>query len=1188
MSIDRRYMGALGFIRKGALVGLAVILACSLVPLLPQQGLAQRQDEAGAPRLLTQMAFDLTDPDGSAFIQEHPLNALFAAEGVDKPAIPQAAVDAACSELGVEDGSEVDVAWCGYLESDAPVIEGTCALSAEEAGDAWRFVVSEEVESGDVARVDVPVTKGAFRCSMAADLQRSGVVEMDLGEDAHTVSYEVCLSNAQDEDARALSQIPAPDALTYQTETKICALPLQAKGVYEVRAAARQSDDLEVKAVHEDGRLSVAFKPKRMFPSEEVSVELSWGSWRSSVSIPLQQPAKKAVRVAVDDQPFRLLGDQAKAVRSDLVNQAEGLGFAHEDLQNGEGRTIEPFDFDGFALGYPSPLTMGPFSVEGVVQLNALLSDRYALANDRFSFQVSAVEEEPGPERLFVNGAASDNWVNTIPVARYEGHRLSSQLAEGYEAELPMNAAEGSYVDQLIFARSEEDGVITQIRAAYNLDMTPPAFIAITVDGEQQRFDDTLFMHDAAHIIISATDPACSAAAVEENAVSGLSAEGAHIEYVDSGEGRTHIKEGIQLSDDRASGTFAFDIEGDQNVPVDSIKGYLWDRAGNQAPVDMDGIKRIPEDVMRVVADAAPPTLSVSFDRGSADAGGFFNEERTGAFTVRDPHFSYVRTYDGDQPVVTITENGVAHVFRASQFTRQEGDAWSVSYRFSNDADYVVAAQARDLVGKTSERFAASFTIDRTAPALNVSFDDEPASNGKYYRTARTATISVVERNFSPELIQVNANAKPGNADFVEAAHVSGWASEGDVRACTVLFPGDGVYDLEVSGRDRALNALQTYACPEFTIDATEPEITIRINGEEAASPCALREGCGISVQVHDANLDPLSEMTIDAIGLNTAEDPYEGVRDETPTDITFSGADLPHIPENDGIYQLQVTARDLAGNNCTEMVEWSVNRFGSTYLLDERTRAMVGRRCIRPDDLCDVRITEINPSGLSEEKAMVSMAQGMKMRTLEKGEDYTLREKADELWPAYEYVIDKKGFLANGTYQIALNSMDAAGNSSMNALSSRDVEGATAEVSFAVDDAAPLISFSGTDVQSIPSDEHAVGVRISDNMDVASATIRVNGEEVSALGAEELSGSEGVEVTLHESDQRQVVSVRAADRAGNISEAETALLFVNADPISCALHEPGTFIFFAISAVVIAVCVLWKMRKPRMIQRLH
>ena len=113
------------------------------------------------------------------------------------------------------------------------------------------------------------------------------------------------------------------------------------------------------------------------------------------------------------------------------------------------------------------------------------------------------------------------------------------------------------------------------------------------------------------------------------------------------------------------------------------------------------------------------------------------------------------------------------------------------------DGDYVVGtANVYDVIGgegHTSSASGEEFVIDQTAPKLNVSWNTEAAQNGKYYNAARTATITVEEHNFDPNLFKIEAPVSAGNGDEATPAQIGGWSSNGDTHTAWVTVACQGV-----------------------------------------------------------------------------------------------------------------------------------------------------------------------------------------------------------------------------------------------------------------------------------------------------------------------------------------------------------------------------------------------------------
>ncbi|MDE8707044.1 hypothetical protein PZH31_15755, partial [[Ruminococcus] torques] len=84
------------------------------------------------------------------------------------------------------------------------------------------------------------------------------------------------------------------------------------------------------------------------------------------------------------------------------------------------------------------------------------------------------------------------------------------------------------------------------------------------------------------------------------------------------------------------------------------------------------------------------------------------------------------------------------------------GDVHTASVTFSADADYTYDVDYTDLAGNASSyNRVDDFTIDRTVPTIQVSYDNNSASTPGYFNANRTATVTVNEHIFNAA--EVNA-----------------------------------------------------------------------------------------------------------------------------------------------------------------------------------------------------------------------------------------------------------------------------------------------------------------------------------------------------------------------------------------------------------------------------------------------
>ena len=903
-----------------------------------------------------------------------------------------------------------------------------------------------------------------------------------------------------------------------------------------------------------------------------------------------EEPSKTVLDdLAVGSLAFRIDENIQEAHGRAAVEAAikEHPGFDQADIKDSEEGILGSFSWEGYPLSFASAAATG-FSVDISFTLSEGLSKKYELADPPSQIWVEPISSCQAPEGLLSQGAGKDSWTNAETItASYPGWKLAKQVDGPFQDSVTMNSAEGSYSDGVLYAL-DGDGVVTKvIDISYNIDRTAPVITAFSVEGEHRDEGPFWFFKTSARVTVSVVDPSAPEHSREaprptdqmpQSKVAGLSERDARIEYRDSVSGQTHVKDGITISgEDNEQGIMEFVLDGDQDTAVDSYRAYVEDKAGNKADPAMAGAKEIPPEVMALVTDATAPQLSVTFDGEAIPEGGYLSEGCTATFKVTEPHFRYIKDYDPDQAIASITEDDQTHVYKAKDFQRGEDGDWYAFYDLFADAHYNIRAQVTDLVGRSSELFFTEFTMDRTAPVVSVTFDNDDAQNGIYYQAPRTATISVRERNFSAALISIQPVAQADKGTDAAPPHLSPWTSEGEDHICTVFFSGPGIYSMVVEGADMAGNPLPPVNVPEFIIDSEAPQVTVQVGGDLDASRHAYRGPCEVAVTIADVHIDPGSTTEIQPVGMGSAANPYQLVSSLSETELFLFGESPATEPEHDDIYQIEVHAQDMAGNVTTKTIAWSVNRFGSTYALDDETRAMVDQGYLRSEEVQDIRITEVNPSGIDEDGVMVSLAKGPTNRTLMQGADYFLAAKGASGWPAYEYVIPKSTFAADGPYQVTLHSTDEAGNASMNTLNGKSADRVEPlEVRFAVDDTAPLISFSGCAERAYPDSFHEVGFDVEDNGKLHHARVLVNGQEEKMLDAEALADPDERKIIIYEDAHDQVVTVEAYDWAGNREIQDSPALFVNPDPWIRWTADPFLMSWAILGAIASGMTVLF------------
>ena len=735
------------------------------------------------------------------------------------------------------------------------------------------------------------------------------------------------------------------------------------------------------------------------------------------------------------------------------------------------------------------------------------------------------------------------------------------------------------------FYTQNSDKVIKRVRDVnYNYDHTRPSLTSFTAKASGSKKAELKSGSHAGALVadrITVDFDAKDGPTNDGTGVSGIADVQANYQIQKSGQ-----KTATPKAEDY--GKYTFEIDEDSKVSTDSIHVKMVDNAGNTNDQTLADAKINPKYTELVRASSAPE-ISSSWDTTAASNGKYYNVSRTLTLTIKAPFYEYVQEYMENVPIATVTRDGKSwkSVFPTDFRETSEGsNVYTCSIPFTEDGDYVVSeCTVTDLVGRSAKADGDTFTIDKTAPKLNVSWNTEAAQNGKYYNAARTATITVEEHNFDPNLFKIEAPVSAGNGDEATPAQIGGWTSNGDTHTATVTFPGQGVYTLSVSGEDLASNKSESYTSPEFVIDTIKPKIDIQnvINRTAYAGEVAP------TAAVHDTNLADGTTIEVSKISYPLSKDdpnPYAGAAINTSaTDKSVSYLNPAKTKGNDGVYTLTVQAIDLAGNTESEAVTWSVNRFGSTYVISDNTGKMLDQY-LKSSKTTDVKVTEINPSGLDDNKTSVELTRDTKNTTLKSGDNYTTDSDTSSGWSEYNYTVSKSNYDKDGAYRVLFHSEDAAGNSSENTMEGKNAKknGAAAEINFAVDDTAPIASF--VDLASngkYEESSHKAKVSFEDNLKLSKAQIKVNGKTVATFTADQLEKSPIREFTLDGSSSKQDVTVVAWDAAGNKSkELKATGVLVTNDSFVLWMNNLPLMIGTIVAIVVVAGGIYLVVAKKR------
>ena len=301
------------------------------------------------------------------------------------------------------------------------------------------------------------------------------------------------------------------------------------------------------------------------------------------------------------------------------------------------------------------------------------------------------------------------------------------------------------------------------------------------------------------------------------------------------------------LSDNEWSDYLTVSTEGNENTET----VYLKNDDGITAAIVIGNEK--------LMIDRTAPAVSVKYDNNSADSDKYFDKDRTATITITEHNFDPAKV----EAIVTV--NGtVSDKFNAdlkkAESWKSEGDVHTAKITFSDNADYTFSISCTDKAGHVTENNSVTFaegsvatgefTVDKTAPKIEVAYDNNFVKNGKYFKADRTATITITEHNFDVSRVKAvitDKNATDTVSDY--AAYLSdlkNWTADGDKHTATITFSVDADYTFSISCTDKAGNANKAVNYGEsevpkkFTVDKTNPENLV-ISYSESVLDIVLR-----------------------------------------------------------------------------------------------------------------------------------------------------------------------------------------------------------------------------------------------------------------------------------------------------------------------------------------------------------
>ena len=631
--------------------------------------------------------------------------------------------------------------------------------------------------------------------------------------------------------------------------------------------------------------------------------------------------------------------------------------------------------------------------------------------------------------------------------------------------------------------------------------------------------------------------------------------------------------------------------------------------------VDNAGNQTVKEEHLSI--DITKPRVTLSFDNNRVENEFYFKENRTALITVEERNFSQ------DSFKILITDPAEGKGTRLLEVERDSfrkvsgsGDStrWESRIYFNKDGDYQLSITGEDLAGNTMEdlayaegtQAALDFTVDKTAPVLSVSYDNNTANHEFYYKEGRRAEISIEEKNFRSDLVDYSVLKDGGREGHGSAlSSFSGGEGRGVSELhhqASISYEEDGDYQFNIRVKDLAGNEALAYPEDHFVIDRTAPSLTIsdilnesankgevspkisygdryldqdalslkligEVHGEHELSS---QQGGSISIARTDALNLPMQKSMEETESPKQKEEEKEGIVYQSSAggeEGNLSFQNFPEEPDTDDVYRLSAKIVDMAGNETTEELWFSVNRFGSTYLLSDRAKALQGTYQKEGEEIL---ISEINADEVLS--SALTLYRNEEKHALSEGAEYqTTRSGGNGKWYRGDYLIKKDNFDKEGLYHLQISSQDKAGN-----LASTEQTERGAELRFGIDRTPPRILLSNVDDQGVyRGDILDLDLSVQDNFWLQQVDATVDGEhEISwtdkSLQEAVAKDSFPLQISGEEGKRHKLLIV-ARDAAGNESRKEVSDFVITNNPLLRLISQKN----FARNAAIATVAGL-------------
>ncbi len=306
------------------------------------------------------------------------------------------------------------------------------------------------------------------------------------------------------------------------------------------------------------------------------------------------------------------------------------------------------------------------------------------------------------------------------------------------------------------------------------------------------------------------------------------------------------------------------------------------------------------------IIDKTVPTVSLLVNGGQV-----YNESR-GTLNLTGPLTLTASVSDTNEDAGDLRVQIIKTVPDTATSTSEFLPTGERTFSFADEADYVVNIFAIDKANNQGPTRTISFRVDTTAPQLTIT-----GANGGTASSATSVSFNITEAFWSDAKGTVEIYRKAG--DGVDEALYKTLTISPTQRAYSLseLLRESGIYRFEFTADDKVGHTAT--ASQKITVDVNKPEITLSGVNNYDSTDGAVSISAIIKDEFYASKKVSIQGTRTDAAGKKTALSfsPFAATANPTTINDTFS---------EEGIYDITLTATDIAGNVTSNSVHFTID----------------------------------------------------------------------------------------------------------------------------------------------------------------------------------------------------------------------------------------------------------------------